>query len=329
MKVGVLQFFSWSRRIPLTHVYERALQRIEIMDQTGYDCVWLAEHHFNTYSVCPSINVMATHVAARTRHLRIGMAVSLAAFYHPLRLAEEVAMVDVLSGGRVNWGAGRGFDRLEFDTFAVPVEESSDRFRECVEIVLAAWTQERVSYEGRFWRYHDIEVLPKPTQSPHPPVWLAASSPDSIRRAAEKGYDILQDPHATHAEIGAKREHYYQVLREHGFPTGGRVIPTARLLAVGATEGEAEAVARTGAAWTVSSYANASKRAGPPPSYQRAGVDPVERYMNEVVVRGTPDRVADKLIELRETIGLEYLMCAPLSHQSFVLFTDKVLPKLL
>jgi hypothetical protein len=73
MKVGVLQFFSWSRRVPLTAVYDRALARIEVMDQSGYDCVWLAEHHFNTYSVCPSINVMASHVAARTRHLRVGM----------------------------------------------------------------------------------------------------------------------------------------------------------------------------------------------------------------------------------------------------------------
>ena len=110
MKVGVLQFFSWSRRVPLTTVYERAFSRITIMDQTGYDCVWLAEHHFNTYSVCPSINVMATHVASITRNLRIGMAVSLAAFYNPLRLAEEVALIDVLSGGRVNWRRLVGLD---------------------------------------------------------------------------------------------------------------------------------------------------------------------------------------------------------------------------
>jgi alkanesulfonate monooxygenase SsuD/methylene tetrahydromethanopterin reductase-like flavin-dependent oxidoreductase (luciferase family) len=328
MRVGVLQFFSWSRRVPLTAVYERAFSRIEIMDRTGYDCVWLAEHHFNTYSVCPSINVMATHVAARTRHLRIGMAVSLAAFYNPLRLAEEVAMIDVLSGGRVNWGAGRGFDRAEFEAFGVPVEESSDRFRECVEIVLAAWRNERLAYEGRFWRYDGIEVLPKPLQAPHPPVWLAATSPDSIRRAAEKGYDILQDPHATHADIGRKRAHYYEVLRAHGFPTEGRVIPTARLLAVGATEQEADEVARAGASWTVASYANPTKRAGPPPPHWVPGADPVERYMNEVVIRGTPDRVLDKILELRETIGLDYLMCAPLSHQSFMLFTEQVLPKL-
>jgi alkanesulfonate monooxygenase SsuD/methylene tetrahydromethanopterin reductase-like flavin-dependent oxidoreductase (luciferase family) len=328
VKVGVLQFFSWSRRIPLADVYARAFSRIEIMDQTGYDCVWLAEHHFNTYSVCPSINVMATHVAARTRNLRIGLAVSLAAFYNPLRLAEEVAMVDVLSGGRVNWGAGRGFDRTEFAAFEVPVAESSDRFRECVEIVLAAWRNERLTYDGRFWRYHDIEVLPKPLQAPHPPVWLAATSQDSIRRAAEKGFDILQDPHSTHAELGAKRAYYYEVLRAGGFPTAGRVIPTARLLAVGATDREAEDVARTGATWTVAAYANPARRATPAP-YRVEGVDPVERYMNDVILHGTPDRVTDQILALRESIGLDYLMCAPLSQRSFVLFTEKVLPKLL
>jgi len=330
VKVGVLQFFSWSRRIPLATVYERALSRIETMDRTGYDCVWLAEHHFNTYSVCPSINVMATHVAARTRNLRIGMAVSLAAFYNPLRLAEEVAMIDVLSGGRVNWGAGRGFDRVEFEAFGVPVEESSDRFRECVEIVLASWRSERLSHRGRFWRYEDVEVLPKPLQSPHPPVWLAATSVESIRRAAEQGYDILQDPHATHGEIADKRTLYRQVLAGRGFPTEGRVIPTARLLAVAETDREAEDVARAGATWTVTSYSNASKRAGPPaPHHALTGEARIQRYLSDVIIHGSPERVTDTLAELRETIGLDYLMCAPLSHQSFVLFTEKVLPKLL
>ena len=101
MKFAVLQFFSWpGKRVPLATVYERAFQRIDVMEQTGYDAVWLAEHHFSTYSVCPSIHIMGTHIAARTERLRIGTAVSLAPFYHPLRLAEEVALLDVLSGGR-------------------------------------------------------------------------------------------------------------------------------------------------------------------------------------------------------------------------------------
>ena len=93
MKIGVLQFFGWAdRSIPLQSVYERAIERFEIMDQTGYDAVWLAEHHFSGFSVCPSVHMMATMAAARTQRLRIGTAVSLAPFYHPLRLAEEIAL---------------------------------------------------------------------------------------------------------------------------------------------------------------------------------------------------------------------------------------------
>src|SRR5947208_8900274 len=135
MKTGVLQFFGWpNRRVDLATVYGRALERIEVMDQSGYDAVWLAEHHFTAFSVCPSVHLMAMLAAARTRRLRIGTAVSLAAFYHPLRLAEEVALLDVLSGGRVNWGAGRGFAHFEFKHFGVPAEESAERFREAVEI---------------------------------------------------------------------------------------------------------------------------------------------------------------------------------------------------
>src|SRR5215210_5360793 len=139
MKFGVLQFFSWpERRVALQTVYERALQRIEVMDRTGYDAVWLAEHHFSTYSVCPSVHLMAMHVAGRTSRLRIGTAVTLAAFYHPLRIAEEVALLDVLSGGRVNWGAGRGFDRTEYRVFDVTPDTVYPKFREHVEIVRRA-----------------------------------------------------------------------------------------------------------------------------------------------------------------------------------------------
>ena len=127
--------------MPLNSVYETALERFSIMDQTGYDAVWLAEHHFSSFSVCPSVHMMGTMAAARTKRLRIGMAVSLAPFYNPLRLAEEVALLDVLSGGRVNWGAGRGFERSEFAAFGIPGEESAARFHETVDIVLQGLDQ--------------------------------------------------------------------------------------------------------------------------------------------------------------------------------------------
>ena len=122
------------------------------MDQTGYDAVWLAEHHFNTYSVCPSTTLMGMHVAARTKRLRIGTAVTLAAFYHPLRLAEELALLDVLSGGRLNWGAGRGFDATEFRAFGVHAGGERRAHARGVEIVLAAWRDERVNHRGKHWQ---------------------------------------------------------------------------------------------------------------------------------------------------------------------------------
>ena len=217
MKLGVLQFFSWpGRHGPLEDVYARALERIEIMDRGGFDAVWLAEHHFTTFSVCPSVHMLGTLAAARTKRLRIGTAVSLAALYHPLRLAEEVALLDVLSGGRVNWGAGRGFAPSEFNAFGVPPEESAERFREAVEIVLQAWTKERFSFKGTHFSFDDIEVLPKPLQRPHPPIWMAATSEPAIDWAASRGFSILMDPHASMTELGDKRRRYRREARRSG-----------------------------------------------------------------------------------------------------------------
>jgi alkanesulfonate monooxygenase SsuD/methylene tetrahydromethanopterin reductase-like flavin-dependent oxidoreductase (luciferase family) len=300
-------------------VYQRAFERIEIMDRSGYDCVWLAEHHFNTYSVCPSVTLMGTHIAARTKHLRIGTAVTLAGFYHPLRLAEELAMLDMFSNGRLNWGAGRGFDATEFRAFEVDVDDSRARLYECVEIVRKAWQGTRFSHAGKFWRIDDVEVLPQPVQRPGPPVWMAASSPEAVKSAAQLGYSILQDPHSSHADIGAKRDLYRRTLAENGFSAAGRDLPIARLLAIGTTREAAIATAREGAQWTVDSYAHRGAA---------TGRDPIESYMNDTIIYGTPDEVADKLIELRETIGLDYLIASPLSHETFMLLTERVLPRL-
>ena len=246
MKVGVLQFFSWpERRSRSSRSTQRALERITIMDGAGYDAVWLAEHHFTTYSVCPSVHMMALEAAHRTERLRIGTAVSLAALYHPLRLAEEVALLDVLTGGRMNWGAGRGFESTEFRAFGVPLDETAPRFREAVEVVLAAWTSERLNFHGKFWDFDDVEVLPKPVQRPHPPTWVAATSPEARQLGGVEGHAILMDPHSSFAEIGAKYDQYVADMAAAGSPPHGET-PMARLVAVAATDEEAERVARPG-----------------------------------------------------------------------------------
>lgn len=332
MKFGVLQFFAWpDRRVDLESVYAKAFDRIEIMDETGYDAVWLAEHHFSSYSICPSVHMMATHVAAHTQNLRIGTAVSLVAFYHPLRVAEEVALLDVLSNGRVNWGAGRGFDPTEFRVFDVPIQESAERFHEGVEIVLEAWRNERMSFKGKYWEFDDVEVLPKPLQKPHPPVWMAATSDGAIEWAAKAGHTIMLDPHSSHARIAEKREFYRKTLEESGHSIEGREIPMARLIALGKTEEKAEAIARRGAQWMFGTYLNLSRTRNVGPTSKEFGreenEDPLERYVNEVIIHGTPESVCDQLERLREEMYLDYMMCAPLSHESFMLFTDHVLPR--
>ncbi len=329
MKLAVLQFFSWpERRVELATVFARALERIEIMDKSGYDAVWLAEHHFSSFSVCPSVHMMGVMAAARTTRLRIGTGVSLAPFYHPLRLAEEVALLDVLSGGRVNWGAGRGFARVEFENFGVPPEESTSRFREAVEIVLRAWTDEKLGFAGQYFRFDGVEVLPKPLQQPHPPVWMAATSEDALAWAAGRGFSILMDPHATASEIGKKRRFYAEHLAAAGFSLAGRDLPVARLVALGDTAAQAEEVARRGAQWICDSYFGAAHRPVGVTDPNAPGIDPVRRYLDEVILHGTPEAVLDQILRLREEIGLDYLLCAPLSHTTFTLLTDRILPRL-
>ena len=327
--------------MPLATVYERAFQRMEIMDKTGYDAVWLAEHHFSTYSVCPSVHLMGTHIAARTENLRVGTAVSLASFYHPLRLAEEVALLDNISGGRVNWGAGRGFDATEHKIFGVEPKESYPRFREAVDIVLKAWGDDKLNHQGEFWQFEDVEVLPKPLQDPIP-VWLAATSLEALEWTAQRGHSIMMDPHATHPEIAKKRTFYKEALEGAGYSMAGRDIPMARTLAMGATQKEAEDVGRAGAEFMFGSYLRKkenirSTAAGAQKTVQvealdqslRDNDDPVARYINEIAICGTPEKVIADIEEMQETLPLEYLMIAPLSHASFVMFTEKVLPHFL
>ncbi|MAE96822.1 MAG: hypothetical protein CL910_19410 [Deltaproteobacteria bacterium] len=326
MRVGVLQFFSWpNREIPLEKVYERALQRIAVMDRSGYDAIWLAEHHFTGYSVCPSVHVMAAHVAGLTHNLRIGTAVTLAAMYHPLRIAEEIALLDVLTGGRINWGAGRGFEKREFEAFGVPLAESQARFREAVEVVLAAWTQPKLDFHGRYHHFEGLEVLPKPAQQPHPPTWVAATSNPAIDWAAAQGLSIMMDPHSPHHEIARKFERHRDGLVAAGHRAEGRQIPMTRLISVAETDQEALEIARRGANWTAGAYVSKEALAAFRPGEEN--VEPVDHYLKDVVVHGCPERVVDQLEELRETMSLSYLMLAPLSERSFELFTDRVLPQ--
>ena len=326
MKLSVLQFFSWPRRnVPLSTVYERAIERIKLMDRDGFDAVWLAEHHFSTYSVCPSVHIMGMHIADITHNIRIGTAVSLAAFYHPLRLAEEVALLDQLSGGRVNWGAGRGFDKKEMAVFDVSRETSYSRFRESVDIVHKAWEEGAFTYHGEFNHFEDVEVLPKPLQNPIP-HWVASTSEDAVRWAGQQGYAILMDPHASHKEIKRKYSLYQDELKNAAI-FNDQDTPMARLLAIAPTDEAAKQIAYEGSRWMFGSYFNQS-RGGAEAGQQPSPEERLAEYVESGVIYGSPERVADQLLELEETLPLKYLMAAPLSHRTFVHLLDDVRPRL-
>src|SRR5438105_10328685 len=147
-----------------------------LAEELGFDSVWLTEHHYADYGLSAAPSPILATLAARTRRIRLGMAVYVIPFHHPLRLAEETATIDILSGGnRLIVGLGRGNRPLEFYGHRVPQEESRTRLEEGVAMLLQAWTQERVTFHGRHWQLDDVPVYPKPLTKPHPPLAFAVT----------------------------------------------------------------------------------------------------------------------------------------------------------
>ncbi len=234
MKFGVFFLLEQPPGKPQERVYADALGQAAYAEELGFDAVWLAEHHFSEYGICPSMAVLAGALAQRTRRVRLGTAVTILPFNHPLRIAEEWAMVDLLSGGRVDFGVGRGYQPAEYAGFDLPMSESRERFDEALAIIKQAWTRERVSFEGKHYRVRDVEVLPKPVQKPHPPIRIACVSPDTFERVARQGEKFLSAPSITpvHLMQGAY-EAYARVWRESGHPAAELEIPALYFTHVG------------------------------------------------------------------------------------------------
>jgi alkanesulfonate monooxygenase SsuD/methylene tetrahydromethanopterin reductase-like flavin-dependent oxidoreductase (luciferase family) len=162
----------------------------------------VVEHHFTGLGqVSASLNLL-TWVAARTKTLRLGTAVIVLPWHNPVLLAEQTATIDLLSGGRFEFGVGKGYRHNEFASFCIPQGEADERFEECLALVVKSWTSEtRFSHHGKYWHFEDIIVEPPTHQKPHPPIWMAAGSPDSIRKVARRGYKLLLDQVASTAEV--------------------------------------------------------------------------------------------------------------------------------
>jgi alkanesulfonate monooxygenase SsuD/methylene tetrahydromethanopterin reductase-like flavin-dependent oxidoreductase (luciferase family) len=160
----------------------------------GYHSSFLVEHHFTGWNQVSAALTLLTCLAMRTTTLRLGTAVTVLPWHNPVLLAEQAATLDLISGGRLDFGIGKGYRHSEFKGFGIPPEEAAERFEEAIEVIMRSWiSRTRFSHQGRYWQFEDIIVEPPTAQQPHPPIWVAAASHPSIRRAAARGVNFIID----------------------------------------------------------------------------------------------------------------------------------------
>src|SRR5437868_8288167 len=197
---GMFHEFQCPAGMSQPEAFAESFEQVEAAERWGLDAMWLAEIHVAPErSVCAAPLTIASAIAARTKRMKIGTGVQVLPLCHPLQLAEEAATVDQISHGRLIFGVGRsGFART-YAQYGVPYAESRQRFAETLEVVRRAWTEDTFSYDGDFFHFHDTTVVPKPYQQPHPPIRVAATSPDTFPTIGAQGYAIFA---AVRLEIG-------------------------------------------------------------------------------------------------------------------------------
>ncbi len=188
---GVFSLSQFPDQSKREECFENDLGFFELGEQLGFDKAWIAEHLFSTYGVVTSTQVYAAAIAQRTKNMRIGMAIVVIPFNHPLRTASDFALIDILSHGRLDFGVGRAYQPHEFVGLGVDMAQSREMFNEGIDVVLRAWTEETITHHGKYWTIPEpVEVLPKPLQKPHPPVYQATISPESFAQAARLGFNL-------------------------------------------------------------------------------------------------------------------------------------------
>jgi alkanesulfonate monooxygenase SsuD/methylene tetrahydromethanopterin reductase-like flavin-dependent oxidoreductase (luciferase family) len=226
VEFGIFHEFERPAGVSEAEAFDNAFALVDAAERWGLHAVWLAELHFSPKrSVLASPMILAGAIGARTSRIKIGTAVQILPLSHPLQLAEEAATVDHISKGRLIFGVGRsGFART-YAHYGVPYAESRERFVETLEIVRRAWTQETFSFDGTYFHYHDVCVVPKPFQQPHPPIRVAATSVDTFPAIGRRGFDVFAAVRTgTLSELAPNLAAYRSAYTEAGHPGRGGVF---------------------------------------------------------------------------------------------------------
>ncbi len=321
-ELGIFEEF-W-RRAGQTEAgaFHDAFAQLDMAEKSGIDVAWLAELHVNpSRSVLAAPLNIASAFAACSQRIKIGIAVQVLPLCHPLRLAEEIATVDHVSGGRLIFGVGRsGFART-YEAYGIPYGESRERFAEVLEILQTAFTNERFSYQGRFHSFKDVHLTPKPLQKPYPEIRVAASAYETYPQIGQQGYPILIAVRQGElAELSPHIAAYQQAWKKAGHPGRGRLYLRIPVF-VGDTAEGARADAehsimtfyRELGAQIEKSAAAAGVDDGASRGARGAAMQSVtwEQALREKVVVGSPAEVADRLAELKETLGIDGILAEP------------------
>ena len=303
--------------------FDEMLEQVEYAEELGFESVWLAEHHGSRYGTLPTPAVFAATIAARTSRIRIGMAVAILPFQHPVRTAEEWAMVDALSGGRLDFGIGRGYQPREFEMMGVDPAESREIFAESLEIILGLWENERFSFEGKHFRIEDVELVPKPVQQPIP-RFIASMSSSTFAMAADRGFQIMTTPafmplvELKEQIVGAATS-----LIEHGLDPAAINFPMQMMTHVAPAKTDAIEASRPALDWIferLNVYAPGGGGVRAADSFEeyedamkgaRAGdVPTVEALIDSgQILVSDPEGACARLRELERDIGLRRYMC--------------------
>jgi alkanesulfonate monooxygenase SsuD/methylene tetrahydromethanopterin reductase-like flavin-dependent oxidoreductase (luciferase family) len=272
----------------------------------GYHSTFCVEHHFTGWSQVSATLNLLTWLAARTRTLRVGTAVMVLPWHNPVLLAEQAATLDLLSGGRLDLGIGKGYRYNEFNGFCVPMEEAEARFDEALDVMMAAWTsKERFSHRGRYWQFNDIVVEPRPARAPA--LWMAAGSPASIRRVVARGANLLLDQFATVNVIGERITIFKTEVESRGRAFDPMSVAVARDVYVARNEDDRKAA--------LARAANVRRRTiDVSRAPDRTGGSHILAYDhhdagNDAALYGTVDEIVTKLEALR-AVGVTYVLAS-------------------
>src|SRR6185503_7938179 len=292
----------------------------------GYDSTFVVEHHFTGFGqVSASLNLL-TWVAARTKTLRLGTAVVVLPWHNPVLLAEQAATIDLLSGGRLEFGVGRGYRHNEFASFCIPIEEAEERFEESLALIVKSWTSEqRFSHHGKYWHFEDIVVEPPTRQKPHPPIWMAAGNPDSIRKVARRGAKLLLDQFASTALTIERFNIYRAEVEAAGKRFDPMDVGVARAFYVAKDAADKQKAIEA----RLANQQRMSKLADPAGTGKSSmlSFDHTLDAAAESAMFGTPDEVAAKLEALRAAGVARVLLNGPAgSRENLRRFAREVMP---